>query len=451
MYCRFSIEQVLSPDMLTKIVSRFEKEELPRFQKNEDYYKVETVIRKRTMTSGKPNNKLAHGFARYITNMATSYFMGKPIKYQAEDAAYMDVLNEVFTKNYLNTVNYEASKEGSINGIAFILLYLNEQGTIKIKECAAGEIIPIYSPSLSEFLEAGIRIYKEIDIDGKLIAKYADVYSQKKIYRFKKNAGEEKYSQIEDYSHGLSDIPIIVIWNNKEQMGDFEPHISLIDAYDRSQSDTANDMEYFTDAYLCISGAGELEEELMGDREDSGSKAAKTLREDRLLLLDETGQAQWLVKNINDTAVENFKNRLYSDLFFLAQVPALTDESFAGNITGIAIKYKLIGIEELTIMKQNRFEAAQKKLIQIVTDHINLKYNKSYDSNTVSQKYERNFIDNVSDIIEDVAKLEGIVSKETQLNMLPKSIVESAADEMDRMLEEQAQSDRVPMVNTGMI
>ena len=34
--------------------------------------------------------------------------------------------------------------------------------------------------------------------------------------------------------------------------GDYEDVIPLIDAYDKAQSDTGNDMEYFTDAYLCI-------------------------------------------------------------------------------------------------------------------------------------------------------------------------------------------------------
>lgn len=446
---KFALDQVLNPHLLTKIIKKFEQEELPRFQKNKDYYMVRTQIQKRKMTAGKPNNKLAHGFARYITNMATSYFLGKPIKYQLEDQDHLAALKEILDKNYLNTVNYEASKEASINGISFILLYLNESGGLKIKECDANEIIPIYAPSLSEFLEAGIRIYQETDIDGQLIARYADVYSKDKVYQFRMAANEQTYVLFDEYRHYLSDIPIVVIWNNKEQLGDFEPHISLIDAYDRSQSDTANDMEYFTDAYLCISGAGELEGELTGEGETNQGKAAKSLRENRLLLLDEKGQAEWLVKNINDTSVENFKNRLYNDLFFLVQVPALTDESFAGNMTGVAIKYKLIGIEELAIMKENRFEAAQKKLIRMVTDHMNMKFNKYYDADIVNQKYERNFIDHVSGIIEDVVKLEGIVSRETQLNMLPKSIVENASEEIDRILEEAAQAEGVPRIYTG--
>ena len=77
---KFSKEQVLDPEFLTKLVTRFKKEYLPRFRKDQKCYEVKMEILKRRMTDGKPNNKLAHGFCRYITNMATSYFAGKPIR-----------------------------------------------------------------------------------------------------------------------------------------------------------------------------------------------------------------------------------------------------------------------------------------------------------------------------------------------------------------------------------
>lgn len=121
-------------------------------------------------------------------------------------------------------------------------------------------------------------------------------------------------------------------------------------------------------------------------------------------------------------------------MFFLSQVPALSDESFAGNLTGIAIKYKLIGLEELAIEKENKFRAAQKKKLKLITSFINLKNNTNYDANEIEQKYERNFIDNLTDIIENVTKLEGVTSKHTQLSMLP--MVKDVEDELDTIIAE---------------
>ena len=82
---RFHLEQVLDEEFLTDFITKFKNNDIPRFRKLQGYYDVQTDILQRAMESGKPNNKLAHGFARYIANMATSFFMGRPIKYEVPD------------------------------------------------------------------------------------------------------------------------------------------------------------------------------------------------------------------------------------------------------------------------------------------------------------------------------------------------------------------------------
>lgn len=449
---RFRKEQVLEGAFLTKLVRRFQEEYTPRFLKDERYYRTETKILERTMTSGKPNNRLAHGFCRYITNMATSYFLGKPVRYQVKDEDYQESLNGVFSDNHIDALNFEVSKEASKKGIGYLLLFINESSQLRIKKLSAEEVIPVYSPSLDEFLEAAVRIWEERDIDGTLLCEYADVYDDMFIYHYKRPAGTSGYEKAGDTyqePHRLGDVPVIVVWNNEEQAGDYEPVITLTDGYDKAQSDTGNDMEYFTDAYLTITGASEVvEAALTGDEEDGeGQKAIRDFRKNKILLLDENGQAQWLVKNVNDTATENYKDRLYRDIFLFAQVPALTDESFSGNLSGIAIKYKLIGLEELSIMKENKFRSAQNKLLQLVTGYLNTKMNKGWDPDSVETKFERNFVENVSDIIEYVKNLEGIVSRETQLDCLPPSIVEDTGAEINRIRKETADAEGLPLAD----
>lgn len=191
-----------------------------------------------------------------------------------------------------------------------------------------------------------------------------------------------------------------------------------------------------------------LEDGLTGEEEsDDGEKAAKNLRKNRLLFLDEHGQAQWLTKNVNDTANENYKDRLYKDIFFLSQVPALTDESFSGNLSGIAIKYKMTGLEELAIMKENRMRSAQTKMLKIITQFLNTKMNKNWDPDMIEQKYDRNFVDNISDIITDVRNIDGIVSKETQLGMMPNSVVPDITKELERQQKEAMEAEQLPKVN----
>ena len=103
---KFRRDQVLDPEFLTKLVERFKKEYVPRFIRDQQYYEVKTEILKRTMTDGKPNNRLAHGFCRYITNMATSYFAGKPLGYIVEDNEYQEALENLFQRNYIDSLNF---------------------------------------------------------------------------------------------------------------------------------------------------------------------------------------------------------------------------------------------------------------------------------------------------------------------------------------------------------
>ena len=140
-------------------------------------------------------------------------------------------------------------------------------------------------------------------------------------------------------------------------------------------------------------------------------------------------------------AQENYKSRLRNDIFFLSQVPALSDESFAGNLTGVAIKYKLIGLEELTIMKESKFEAALQKRDKLVTEYLNMTMNQNWNTEEIEHKYERNFIENESDLIEDATKLEGVVSKRTQLKKLPSSVVENIDEELELLEAEKFQDE----------
>lgn len=445
---KFSKKQVLEPAFLTKLIGKFKNKELKKYHRAQQYYESENEIRNRSLSGLSSNNKIAHAFARYMTNMATAYFIGKPVKYTAEDAGLQEALKKIMDANYINAVNFDASKEASKKGIAFLLMYIDEKPRLRIKNFDAQDIIPVFSNTLGEYLECAVRLAEDYDIDGTLLRQHAYVYDDIYIYHYQRENTAADYAELVDerQEHRLGDVPVICILNNKESTGDYEAFYDLIDAYDKAQSNSANDADYFSDAYLAIVGAGGGLESALGGEETDASEEAKNLRENKLLFLDEKGQAYFIEKNTNDTAAENYKNRLFKDLFFLSQVPALTDENFSGNLSGVAIRYKLIGLEELAIMKENCFRPAQHKMLKMITAYINLMQNKEYDPDSIKQQYERNFIDNDTETIENAGKLEGIVSKETQLSALPQKIVSSAKDELERMRQEQLEQEGLPYV-----
>ena len=436
----YTLEEVKEPKNLTKLISRFKGEPLNRFKLLQRYYMVKNDINNRPGKGDKPNNKLAHGFPKYITRMATGYFMGKGVKYLVPDEEdYKDKLFEILADNRTDNTNFEIAKEASKKGVAFELLFIDEKSKLKTKKLDAEEVIPVYSQTIGKFLECAIRIWSKTDFDGKK-TDYAELYTPREIISYSRSGNTKIYRLDDIKPHGLNDIPILVYWNNEEQTGDYEDVISLIDAYDKAQSDTANDSEYFSNAYLYIVGAfGGIEGTGSGEGTDGDSDSEiagtyRTMRRERVMHFDEKGQAGFITKDVNDRAEENYKTRLYKDIFFIAQTPAMSDESFAGNLSGVAIRYKFAGLDELTTEKEQKFLAAQKKKIKIITDFINTKYNKSYSPDIVEMRIEYNLIENESEIIKNVRDLSGIISHETMLSLLP--FIKDVADEIARIKAE---------------
>lgn len=377
-----------------------------------------------------PNNRISHSIAKYISVLATAYFMGNGVKYDA-DEVYAKLISDVLDSNYSDSQNYEEAKEMSITGLAYELLYINTAGELKSKFLKSGLNIPVFSSGIDSFLNAFLRLYCVTEINADPV-EYAEVITKTEIITFK-HGESSSWTELSRVPHLFPDVPVIIRRNNSEHTGDFEDVTTLIDAYDKAQSDTLNDLDYFTDAYLVLKGV----EEIVEEDPSSGTLAQrqnKCLKNRRTLYFPETGSAEFLTKTINDTATENFKSRIYKDIFFLAMVPNLTDENFSGNLTGVAQKYKLFGLEALTDEKEKYWKSAERKKLKLITQYINTKHGTHYDWRTVEVSFDRSQIANLLEISEVINNLRDILSKETLIGMYPD--VENVQEELKRIQSE---------------
>lgn len=408
-----------------------------QFETMEKYFRNENDINNRTMSdSTLPNNKIAHAFAKYICVVATAYFMGNGVKYDS-DTEYIDKINEVLTDNYFDTQNYEEAKEMSKKGLSYELLYINLEGKLKSKFLKADGVIPVYSSSIENFLSFVLRFYSVNKVD-KTYDFFVEVYTKSEIIKFKLSS-VGSWIEIERRPHMFSDVPIIIRRNNEEAKGDFEDEKTLIDAYDRSQSDTLNDLDSFTEAYLVVKGVEEIVEEV--NTEETLTQRNACLKEKRTLYFpDGNGDASFLIKEVNDTATENFKTRIYKDIFFLSMVPNLTDENFSGNLAGVAQKYKLFGLEALTDEKEKYWKSAERKKLKFITQYINIRHNTDYDWKTIDISFDRSQIANLLEISEIMNNLRELLSQETIVGMYPE--VESVSDELERIKKEKEEAEK---------
>ena len=426
MYFRLDIEE----PTIEIVQALIEKYDNTREQRLQDYYDGRHDILNRTFDDkSKPNNKIVTNFCKYITNVSVGNFIGVPVSYSSQDEEYMKRLQDILDYNDEQQHNASLARTASIQSRAFEILYttVDENGDLQIRfeELDPNEqnVILVYGRSIEKNLIMAIRFFTCEDILTNETTTEIYVYTKDKIYEYVKDDSDLHF--IGEEEHYFDDVPINVYWNKQEGgKGDFEDIISLNDAYNLLQSDDINESNYTNDAYLIIKN-------MVADKEKLDE-----MKQSRAIQGTDDGEVRWLIKDINDSWKENLKTRIVHDIHKTSGVPDLTDEQFAGNVSGVAMKYKLLPFENNRSQKERQFKKALQRRIKLITNILN-KQGHNYDYRSVQMTFKPNLPTNEKEEIEGVVSLygTGLVSKDTLRNKL--SMVEDASLEEEKIKREQ--------------
>jgi SPP1 family phage portal protein len=397
------------PDtLLAKCISNH-KAMTDRYIHLNNYYDGEHKILGRTLSSDNlPNNKIVANHAEYITDMTTGYVFGTPITYSGDGA---DELNGIFITIDEDSHNNELALDMSIMGIGYELLFMNDD-EIPFPELAV-------SSPLNSFLVCdttvkqkpifGVTYFEKRDIEDQIKGYDVNVYTEDKVYHyFTQDINSRTFELKDEGDHYFNGIPLIEYKNNKKLRGDFEGVITLIDAYNLLQSDRVNDKEQVVDALLAVIGAS------LGDDEEEKIKTGRLLKELKIIELDEGGDAKWLVKNLNETEIEVLKRALKDDIHEFSKTPCLTDENFVGNASGIAMKYKLLGFEQLGKTKERYFKQGLRQRLKLMSNIENIRA-KNIDPNNIDIAMKRSLPVDDELMARIAQETEGFISWETRV------------------------------------
>lgn len=410
-----------TPEVIKKLI---DKHDTKRFEMLQRYYEGNNdAIKTREKTdSTKPNNKIINGYPSYIVDIIQGYFIGKPVTYSSTDEELMRELQDIFNYNDEQDENSELAKMAGIKGKAYEIVYTDEDSKLRFNEIDADNMIMIYDTQLVPEPLFAIRYFKLKNIVTNKDELYAEVYTEYEIQYYKEV--DNSLVLLEEREHYFGQVPVIEFLNNDEAIGDFERVISLIDAYDKAQSDTANDFEEFTDAFLVLQ-----------DMQGTTSEDIKKLREDRIILTVDKQGAYWLIKDINDTAVENYKDRLKNDIHKFSKTPDMSDTNFSSNASGVAMAYKLLALEQIMATKERKFKRALQKRLELIVTYLNIKGG-NYDWRDVDIRFSRNKPINVKEEVETAQMLRGFTSLTTALSHLP--MVDDVSMELEKMENEKS-------------
>lgn len=407
-------KEELSIEDIQKFIKKHKAESI-RYIKLQKYYEGKHDILDHTSRDGQPNNKIVNPYPKYITDMLVGYFVGQPISYTSkEEDGLLEDLQAIFDYSDEQEENLELAKICSIKGKAYELLYRDEDARIRFNEFGPDQMFVIYDMTISPSIKFAIRYYDVGEGNDKIT--YAEVYDKEVCTLYKGKDSDLSLEQITP--HTFKDVPVVEYVNNKEEQGDFEQVITLIDAYNKAQSNTLNDMDQFTDAYLILVNMAGTD----SDRIDE-------LKRNRVMLLDDDGDAKWLIKEINDAWVENYKDRVRRDIHKFSYTPDMQDESFGNNLSGVSIRYKILAMEQIRSNKERKFKKGLQRRIELICNSLRLE--KDIDLFTdINIKFANTLPQNIYELSQTIKNLSPYLSSETLLNQLP--FVENAKEELEK-------------------
>lgn len=410
-------------DVTSEIVEKFLKKNLAltnsRYDKLGNAYKNDyEIFRLPPKPPHKPDNRIAVNFAKYITDTMNGFFMGIPVKITAEDERIQKAVDFFNAFNDVDDHNAELSKICSIYGRAYEMYFIDEDGNIGMQATAPDESFIIYDNSILNRTKAYVRYYK--DTDDNLIK---GSVSDNSVVRYFNFDGSRVRFVDDEKIHGFDGVPAVEYVENKERMGIYESAMSQINAFNKALSEKANDVDYFADAYMKI----------LGPRLDESEK--QFIRDNRIINFEgyENITVDFMAKPNADTTQENLINRLERLIFITSMVANVSDEQF-GTASGIALKYRMLSMNNLAQMKERKFTAGFNKRYKLVFSNPILQMAKD-DWLKLSYQFTRNYPVNLADEADTAGKLSGITSKRTQLSVI--SAVKSVDDELEQIQNEQ--------------
>lgn len=400
-------------EALGAAVGEFLRTVRPERQRLYDYYRGEQSVDKGETVRGRPDNRLRAPFPRYITEVHTGYFLGLPptVAYGGAAGARYAALSHELDLPHLY---FDLGRDLSICGAGFALVWA-ERGGVKVCRCDPCGCFAIRSGDAGAPLLAAVRLFASGRGETRGV-----LYTAERLVPFVWDGTGVTLGAAEE--NLLHTIPLLPFYNNCQGVGDFAMVTGLVDAYNVLLSGALDDMQSVANAFLALYG-------MQGTTQRDIEQANRS----RILSLSEGGRAEFVVKNLNHEALGQLEVNLRRSILQLSMTPDLCDEHFAGNSSGVALQYKLWGIEQVRAAKERTFTDGLRVLLAVLTEGERL-LGRSVDLTGGEVTFYKNLPQDNAALAETLLSLSPLLSRQTILENLP--WVADAQEELRRRAAE---------------
>lgn len=383
-----------------------------RLRKLKAYYEG-----KHKILEGDRSNKLVCNHAKDITDTASAYFIGNPVSYKSK--ADITPLTDAMEQAGADEADGDNGLDLSIYGRAYEYIYTQPGGTeLRIKNLKPENTFLVYDDTIEQNELFAVYYYAKVDSRGVNRTHFlATVLTANYKYVLDIEDEDGPQALVEPPEpHFKGEVPVIEYLNNKLALGDYELQIPLIDAYNALMSDRITDKEQFIDAILVLYGS------MLSDpaEEQEGVEVPEErLKRKKLLEMPLDAKVEYLTRTFDESGVEILKKALEQDIHKFSHIPCMTDESFGGNVSGVAMEFKLLGMENITKIKTRYYKKGLRKRLSIFCNFLSTRSGIRIDPAEITSTFTRAMPKNLMEISQYVANLWGKVSRKTLLSQIP--------------------------------
>ena len=420
--------EALEPAVLLYLIQKAEQAN-GRYTRLERYYRGDyALLYPRPETD---EVRVYINYAKYVVDIALGYYLGQPVKYDhnttrrgealpgwqeeglpvGESAIDLAPLLRCYDSQHISQVDLEIGRSMGVMGEGLELCYASSDTHPQPKSAAIDPRNGILvCDTTVEHRKLCALVWEKRETTQRVPYYALTLYTDRTERDYRSDSLKNAiFHQVgETREHFFGAVPVIAYRNNRERQGDFEQITSLIDAYNGLMSSRLTDKKKFVDALLVFFGMTLRD----GDEE-------KLAREKFLDGAPLDARAEYIQKTFDEQSVQVLADALVREMHKMTLTVDMSDEKFAGNSSGQALKLKLLTMDLLVKGKMRQMEQGLKERFQLYNRWlVTMGEMKPVGVEDVDVVFTVDLPVNEAEVVDMVTSLQGIVDDQTLLSQL---------------------------------
>ena len=384
-------------------------------------------------------------FEKFIVDLATGYLAGVP-EYTVnvpseldskvrksvfeEEVLSDDLINEMKSIiDYITQYNDDANevyyliKDLLLYGACYEVAYENDQNELIYTNLDALNTVSIWDTNTPANLLAIVSKYTDKTVDGQDIELYR-IVDREGIRVYEVNGDKEiKQDTSLSKEHYWNDVPGFAV---EIDFSIIENSEAFIATYENLLENVKNTYQYNdVDCKMKISGYEAQNKLTIKNEKGETIINPDRIKEDEYVLksrtfyTEEGGDAEWLIKEVDANGVTTLLKYYVDSIFQLCGIPNTADLAFNSadlNASAIDRKFYVMNMKTQDIV--SNLKKALLRRFELIFNRINYKKGTKYDFRYIVIDIPKNLPSMTDETIEQMIKLNGILSEETIIEKL---------------------------------